>query len=71
MCKRGVTFNKLQQNGFQLKCIPTIMECKQLQNDSLYQRIFYQLLKFQRIRNKNDKTWTNENIIFLYFIYSK
>ena len=68
----NLTSNKLQQNGFQLKSILTIMECQQDQKVPIYlSRIFfYQHLKFQRIFNKNEKLWTNENSISLYFIYN-
>ena len=63
--------NKLQQNGFQLKGILTIMKCQQDQKDPLYlsRNSCFQLLNFQRIFKKKEKTRTNENCISLYFIY--
>ena len=48
------------------------MECQQDQKDPFYlsRKFFFQHLKFQRIFNKNEKIWTNENSTSLYFIYN-
>ena len=48
------------------------MECQQNQKDPFYLSwiFFYQHLKFRWIFNINEKIWTNENSISLYFIYN-
>jgi hypothetical protein len=67
-----LTSNKLQQNGFQMGCILTIMECRRDQGVLSYLswNFFYQLLNLQRTFNKKEKTRTNENSTSLHFIYN-
>ena len=58
--KKGVTSNKLQQNGFQMEYILTIMDCQQKQKKHLiYQGIIF-ISKCQCILNKNEKMWITD-----------